>query len=617
MPSLNRKPNRKPSKRGKRKGGGRSTEVADVDEIELPRGKSSKANKPVRGTRGALPTAKRRIDIIKTSPRQRLASRQRVPFLKDPGGRRKGRRRKGGKPAEPEVRIVVPDKFEVTLPINAKDLAAKLGVKAGEILGFLLKQGVMARINDSLAPDTIEMVGIEYDKEITVNKPKDVEDVFMEGIVEQRPDHIEKRAPIIAFLGHVDHGKTSLMDKIRTTRVVDQESGGITQHIGAYSLKRNGRDLVFLDTPGHEAFTEMRARGANVTDIVVLVVAADDGVMPQTEEAISHAKAAGVAIVVAINKIDKPGANPLKTKQQLAVAGLNPEEWGGDTVCVEVSALTGDGIEDLLEMLVLQADILELKADPGIPARGTVIEAKVSEDLGVVARLLITDGTLHRGDAVVAGSTFGKIRSLFNDIGKDVPKVGPAMPVSITGLNEVPNAGDKFFAIDDIQRARVVAQERAQRSRETSLLTRNGAAHVTLENLFNQIDAGKRKELPLILKADVQGSIEALVKSLNALSTDEIKINILHTAVGGIYGIQRVAGRCLGRHHHRLPRGARLQSALTGRGSQSRHPPLPDYLQKPSTRSKRPCRVCSNPKRKKYCWVRSSSSRPSKYRVSA
>ena len=487
--------------------------------------------------KAAPPTVKRRIDIIKTSPRQRIASRQKVPFLKAHiSVRRKtdARRRRRQTTAAPARSIEVPDAFDVTMPVNAKDLAAKLGVRASAILTILLKNSIFTRINDPLGKEAIELVGLEYSKEITVIKPKDIEDTFREFIVQPRPEHTESRAPVITFLGHVDHGKTSLLDKVRSSKVVEGESGGITQHIGAYSVSRNNRALVFVDTPGHAAFTEMRARGANVTDVVVLVVAVDDGVMPQTEEAINHARAANVPMVVALNKIDKPNANTLKTKQQLAAIGLNPEEWGGDTVCVEVSATTGQGVDELLEMLILQADILELKADPGIPARGTVLEAKVSEDLGVVATLLVTEGTLKRGDPVVAGGTYGRIRSITDDTGKEILRAGPAIPISVAGFGDVPSAGDKFFVIDDLQKAREIALKRTRRFREMALVSRGGVAHVTLENLFSQIEAGKIKELPLIIKADVQGSIEALRKSLDELSTSEVRINILHIAAGGI-----------------------------------------------------------------------------------
>ncbi|MFH1550296.1 MAG: translation initiation factor IF-2 [Planctomycetota bacterium] len=487
--------------------------------------------------KAAPPTVKRRIDIIKTSPRQRIASRQKVPFLKERISiRRKtdARRRRHQTTATPARSIEVPDAFEVTMPVNAKDLAAKLGVRASAILTILLKNSIFTRINDPLGEEAIELIGLEHNKEITVKKPKDIEDTFREFIVQPRPEHAEPRAPVITFLGHVDHGKTSLLDRIRFSKVVEGESGGITQHIGAYSVSRNNRALVFVDTPGHKAFTEMRARGANVTDVVVLVVAVDDGVMPQTEEAINHARAANVPMVVALNKIDKQNANILKTKQQLAAIGLNPEEWGGETVCVEVSATTGQGVDELLEMLILQADMLELKADPGIPARGTVLEAKVSEDLGVVATLLITEGTLKRGDTVVVGSTYGRIRSITDDTGKEMLHAGPAVPIGVTGLGDVPAAGDKFFAIDNLQKAREIALKRTQRSRQVALVSRGGVAHVTLENLFSQIEAGKIKELPLIIKADVQGSIEVLRKSLEELSTSEVRIKILHIAAGGI-----------------------------------------------------------------------------------
>ena len=315
------------------------------------------------------------------------------------------------------------------------------------------------------------------------------------------------RAPIVTFMGHVDHGKTSLLDSIRQTNVAAGEVGGITQHIGAYKVETNGKHVVFLDTPGHEAFTAMRARGANITDVVVLVVAADDGVMPQTEEALNHAKAANVPIVVALNKIDKPGANPLRVKQQLASLDLSPEDWGGKTQFVETSAITKKGIDTLLERLLLEAEILELKANPKNPARGVVLEAHLSEGRGVVANVLIQDGTLHQGDVILCGKTFGRARLMMNDRGVELKEAGPTTPVSVSDFSEVPEAGDKFYVVGDIQKAREIALERQKKDRETSL---SKYQHVTLESLYSKIAEGKVKEIKVILKADYKGSVEVL-----------------------------------------------------------------------------------------------------------
>ena len=378
----------------------------------------------------------------------------------------------------------------------------------------------------------MQLLGIEYGIEIEIKKKDTTDDRgFLSEQVPSKAEDMVYRAPIVTFLGHVDHGKTSLLDCIRRTNVAAGEVGGITQHIGAYKVELHGKHIVFLDTPGHEAFTAMRARGANITDVVVLVVAADDGVMPQTEEALNHAKAANVPIVVALNKIDKPGANPLRVKQQLAALDLSPEEWGGKTQFVETSALTKKGIDVLLERLLLESEILELKANPKISARGVVLEAHLSEGRGVVASVLIQDGTLRQGDSILCGKTFGKARLMINDKGLEVKEAGPAIPVSVSDFSSVPEAGDKFFVVKDIAKAREIAQERQQQQRETSL---SKYQHVTLDSLYSKIAEGKVKEIKVILKADFKGSVEVLKKSLEELSTSEIKVKILHCGVGGI-----------------------------------------------------------------------------------
>jgi len=391
-------------------------------------------------------------------------------------------------------------------------------------------KGMVVSINDSLTEDMLLEISAAYDVEINIKKPKTLEEQVLDlGAPPDRPEDLLPRAPVVTILGHVDHGKTSLLDRIRRTNVTEQEFGGITQHIGAYSVQIHGNRVVFLDTPGHEAFTAMRARGANVTDIVVLVVAADDGVMPQTVESINHAKAATVPIVVALNKMDKGEANPVRVRQQLVEHGLASPDWGGQTEFVEVSALTGRGIEDLLEILILQAEVLELKANPNKPAAGTVLEAHLSEGMGVVATLLVREGTLRRGDYVICGSAFGRVRIIQDDQGRDLDEAGPATPIEISGLDLVPEAGDTMQVVSDLQRAKSLVEERQRRRREEALARRK---HVTLETLFSHLAEAKVKEAKVIIKADVKGSVEVLTKALNDLATSEVRVNVLHSGVG-------------------------------------------------------------------------------------
>ncbi len=440
-----------------------------------------------------------------------------------------------GEVVEPKRPAVKEKESKVVMepPITVKDLSSKLGIRANEIITkLLLEHNVRSTINQILAEEIVQLLGIEYGVEIEIRKKEMVEERdFIADQMSTKSEDMVYRAPIVTFLGHVDHGKTSLLDSIRQTDVAAGEVGGITQHIGAYKVETNGKHVVFLDTPGHEAFTAMRARGANVTDVVVLVVAADDGVMPQTEEALNHAKAANVPIVVALNKIDKPGANPLRVKQQLANLELISEEWGGKTQFVETSAVTKKGINTLLERLLLESEILELKANPQNPARGVVLEAHLSEGRGVVANVLIQDGTLHHGDIILCGKTFGRARLITNDRGIEVQEAGPTTPVSVSDFSAVPEAGDKFYVVGDIQKAREIAQERQKKERETSLAKHQ---HVTLDSLYSKIAEGKVKEIKVILKADYKGSVEVLKKALEELSTPEIKVKILHCAVGGI-----------------------------------------------------------------------------------
>ncbi|HHT9115610.1 MAG: translation initiation factor IF-2 [Planctomycetes bacterium] len=424
-------------------------------------------------------------------------------------------------------------KVAMEVPITVKALSSKIGIRANEIITkLLLEHNIRTTINQILSEEVVQLLGVEYGVDIEIRKKEKAEEQdFLNEQISTKAEDMLDRAPIVTFLGHVDHGKTSLLDSIRQTNVAAGEVGGITQHIGAYKVEMNGKHVVFLDTPGHEAFTAMRARGANITDVVVLVVAADDGVMPQTEEALNHAKAANVPIVVALNKIDKPGANPLRVKQQLASLDLSPEDWGGKTQFVETSAITKKGIDTLLERLLLEAEILELKANPKNPARGVVLEARLSEGRGVVANVLIQDGTLHQGDVILCGKTFGRARLITNDRGVELKEAGPTTPVSVSDFSEVPEAGDKFYVVSDIQKAREIALERQKKDRETSL---SKYQHVTLESLYSKIAEGKVKEIKVILKADYKGSVEVLKKALEELSTAEIKVKILHCGVGGI-----------------------------------------------------------------------------------
>jgi len=422
--------------------------------------------------------------------------------------------------------------FTIETPVSVKDLSATTGIKANTIILKLMQTGEMVAINAVLDEERVRFLGKELGIDFTIRERATAEDAVAK--VEQeadRPEDLKARPPVVTFLGHVDHGKTSLLDFIRKANVVAGEHGGITQHIGAYRATIAGHAVVFLDTPGHEAFTAMRARGANVTDIVALVVAADDGVMPQTEEAIDHARAADVPIVVAINKCDRPDANPDRVKQQLTQLGLQPEEWGGDTVCVEVSAITGQGVDELVEMLALVAELRELKANPDKAARGAVLEAEISESRGPIATVLVRDGTLRIGQAIVCGAAFGRVKALQDDRGRRLKEAGPATPVAVVGLDKPPDAGDQIVVLDDLQKARAVAEERGRKAREASVTRR---VHIDLDNLFASIEQGQVSELKLILKADGQGSLEALRQVLDGIKSDEVGIRVLRSSVGGI-----------------------------------------------------------------------------------
>ncbi len=401
---------------------------------------------------------------------------------------------------------------------------------AGEVIKLLLKNGVMAAINQTIDFDTAEFIatemGCKVEKEVTIT----IEDRIIDDHVDTE-EELEGRAPVVVVMGHVDHGKTSTLDAIRQTNVTSGEAGGITQHIGAYTVELNGQPITFLDTPGHAAFTSMRARGAKCTDIAILVVAADDGIMPQTVESINHAKAAGVPIIVAVNKMDKPTANPDRVKQQLTEYDLIPEEWGGDTIICPISAKTRMGLDNLLEMVLLTAEVQELKANPNRRAKGTVIEARLDKNRGPIATLLVQNGTLNQGDIIIAGTAVGRVRVMTNDKGRTVKTAGPSMPVEITGLADVPSPGDEFNAVTDERMARELVEQRRQAEKDAAA---NAMSKVTLDNLFAKMQEGEMKELPLIVKADVQGSAEALKASLEKISNEEVRVKVIHTGVGAI-----------------------------------------------------------------------------------
>ena len=441
---------------------------------------------------------------------------------------RRGRNNKRGGQQAPKVEIAHPKHIKLPETIAVKDLASKMSYTAAEVVKKLFMMGVMATINQEIDFDTAALVASEFG--VTCEElPPEVDPTEIPEI-EDDPKTLKLRPPVVTVMGHVDHGKTSLLDCIRNTHVQTHEAGGITQHIGAYQVNCKGKKIVFLDTPGHEAFTAMRARGAQITDIAILVVAADDGVMPQTIEAIHHAKSAGVPIIVAINKIDKPGANPDRVKQELMEQGLLPEEYGGDTIMVPVSAKKQIGIDDLLEMVLLVAEVKELKANPNRDARGVIVEAKLDKGRGPVATVLVQNGTLRIGDSVVCGTTYGKVRAMVNDRGENVKKAGPSVPVEILGLNDVPEAGDILAVLEEKQ-ARSIAEARIERQRNNLIKSKK----VSLDDLFHQIQEGDIKDLNIVIKADVQGSVEALSSSLLKLNkNDEVRVSIVHSGVGAV-----------------------------------------------------------------------------------
>ncbi|MBR6394654.1 MAG: translation initiation factor IF-2 [Ruminococcus sp.] len=455
---------------------------------------------------------------------QKSAQRNRQQFSKKESEAEKLKRLELERARKQQLKVLIPDS------ITVGELATRLKATATEVIKQLMKLGVMASINQEIDFDTASLVademGAKVEKEVIVT--------IEERLIDDTDDddtNLQPRCPVVVVMGHVDHGKTSILDRIRDAHVASGEAGGITQHIGAYQVNINGQDITFLDTPGHEAFTSMRARGANITDIAILVVAADDGIMPQTVESINHAKAAGVSIIVAINKMDKEGANPDRIKEELTKYDLVCEDWGGDVICVPVSAKTGEGIDELLENVLLVAEVKELKANPDRLAKGTVIEARLDKGRGPIATLLVQNGTLKQGDVLIAGTAVGRVRVMTNDKGRTVKSAGPSVPVEITGLAEVPSAGDIFNAVEDERLARELVDQRKHEQKQEQF---NAYRKVTLDNLFSQIAEGEIKELPIIVKADVQGSVEAVKQSLEKLSNNEVRVRVIHGAVGAV-----------------------------------------------------------------------------------
>ncbi len=499
-------------------------EAAPPEKAKKKTGRAAPSEKELAAYRGKIEDIEEVEEEVAAETDQRPSRAQRRK-------KRKEKREEGKvlpfKEKKPEGPVIVSEAMTV------REFADKLGVKAKDLIQLLFNKGVMANINHVLAPETALELAQELGVEAMEVSFEEAQQLEQEEALGEEAGHKEPRAPVVTVMGHVDHGKTSLLDQIRKTKVAEGEAGGITQHIGAYEAKLDdGRKIVFLDTPGHEAFTMMRARGSKVTDIVVLVVAADDGVMPQTVEAIDHAKAAGVPIVVAINKVDKDNANPDKVKKELADHELLVEDWGGDVVSVPMSALKGEGIDELMEMLALTADLLELQAAPDVPAQGVVLEARKETGRGTVATVLVQNGTIEVGDSFVCGATFGRVRSMLSDVGERVETVGPSTPVEISGFSDVPGAGDMLQVVADEAKAREIANYRQEQLRRKELQPTKGK--LSLDQLFDRIQEGEVKDLPVVIKADVQGSVEVLKDALAKLSTDKVRVEVIHSAVGAI-----------------------------------------------------------------------------------
>jgi translation initiation factor IF-2 len=526
-----------------RPGVGRGVKPTDDDEEEKKKAAAKKGAASLsarrRGADGRRGEAMEKLreftdaDLIERRDRLNAATASRAAFE---GHLKKSEHR--GHHVQAKTGVQRGEPIQIEEPITVKSLSSVLGIKTNDILKKLMQQGVFANVNQSLDADAAAAIALDYGIELQVAQRATMEEILMAEFEARKAASADKLVPrpaVVTILGHVDHGKTSLLDKIRSANVAAGEAGGITQHTAAWQVVVGEGDakkqVTFIDTPGHQAFTSMRARGANMTDVVVLVVGAPEGVMPQTIESINHARAAGVPIVVAMNKIDRPEANPDMVLGQLAQNGLNPVEWGGDTEVVRTSAVTGQGIKELIEILDYQSQLLELKADPTAPARGAVIESRVDAGLGAVATVLVQDGTLKVGDVILSGPGYGRIRSLINDHGQMIQEAPPATPVIVSGLNILPGSGDKFFVLDDFERARSIAEERATMSRQNVL---SQQTKVTLDNLFDTMKAGDVKTINLIIKGDVQGSVETLAKTVTDQNTDEVKIRVIHSAVGGI-----------------------------------------------------------------------------------
>ncbi|MBQ1477147.1 MAG: translation initiation factor IF-2 [Erysipelotrichaceae bacterium] len=462
-------------------------------------------------------------------PCYRNENKKRRQFMAKQTYKRHQNNRRGKTEFRPRSESVKVEAITYQEGITVSELAAKVNKNASDIIKVLFMLGKMVTINSSLDDENVELVCMEFGIDATKEEARDDDDLLDTEV--DREEDLKERPPIVTIMGHVDHGKTTLLDAIRKSKVVEGEFGGITQHIGAYQVPVRDKLVTFLDTPGHEAFTAMRARGASVTDISVIVVAADDGVMPQTIEAVDHSKAAGVPIIVAVNKMDKPGANPDKIKNAMSDLGLMPEEWGGDTIFVECSAKLGQGIQDILETILVVAEVRDLKANPNKLASGSVIEAKLDKGRGPVTTLLVQNGTLHQGDSIVVGTTYGKVRKMTDDSGREIKEAKPSTPVEIIGLNDVPIAGDNFKVFDNDKDARMIAQQRATAKQ---IKERNATSAMTLDDLKKQIDAGNIQEIPVIVKADVQGSAEAVAGSLAKIDVDGVKVNIIRSAAGTI-----------------------------------------------------------------------------------